>query len=351
VRGEAETYVPPMFAQSVQQARDEMPGRTVRELLGQAQQPPFRQLVRDADVKPDDISVSPASGNQREKNAQDNPLGWDFPLWQLKELQNLDDNHPPFRLDLWLEAGDTDADEPPGPDGAVRPHLSKSKETFSFLIVPENTLLTKIGEDQAKQYAALNQRFQTLQEKVETVKKNITDLGSANVKVSDLISTSVRAQQVNETLENTLATTTDVYRAYVRIVREEQLNVIRMDKITDTEEKIVDPLKAVIDGDFPPVLDANGKFRKVLDDRGMSDKDRIDASRAAGKDVTDKLTTLLNDLEAVLREMKGKESLEKLAEKLQAIADGVQHSHDVAKGIAVQLQDKFFDEPMPPKKP
>ena len=87
--------------------------------------------------------------------------------------QVFEDNHPFYRMDLWLEATDTDADEQVGPDGTPKPHLTKSKETFSFLIVPESVLLSKIGEDEVKQYAALNKRFQELQEKAATLETSV----------------------------------------------------------------------------------------------------------------------------------------------------------------------------------
>ena len=73
--------------------------------LGKVQKPPFRQLVHDFEIKPDETD-----------RPQDDPLGCDFPLWKLMP-QVFEDNHPFYRMDLWLEATDTDADEQVGPDG------------------------------------------------------------------------------------------------------------------------------------------------------------------------------------------------------------------------------------------
>ena len=113
-------------------------------------------------------------------------------------------------------------------------------------MVPENTLLAKIGEDRAKQYALLNQRYQTLQEKAETMRKNVTDLGLPNAQIRDVVATSVLAQQVAETVDNTLATTQDVYRAYTRIIREEHVSAewaLRraVDQIRAVFNRIEDP--------------------------------------------------------------------------------------------------------------
>ena len=132
--------------------------------------------------------------------------------------QALEDNHPYYRMDLWMEATDTDADEQRGTDGAPIPHLSKSKETFSFLIVPESVLLMKIGEDEGKQYAALNKRFQELQEKAQALDVGVHNIERPDVQVKDLLAPSTRAEQSNETIENCLATTREVYSNYQRMV-------------------------------------------------------------------------------------------------------------------------------------
>ena len=364
---DAQSYVPPLFAQSLRDSRtldiaippggvDALPApqkflaqnamgeflkkETIDQLLKGPQKPPFRQLVHDLEIKPDLAD-----------HVQEDPLSCDFPLWTLKPLQDLEDNHPFYRMDLWLEATDTDADEQVGADGAPKPHLSKSKETFSFLIVPESVLLAKIGEDEVKQYASLNKRYQELQEKTATMDAGITGLDRPDIQVKDLLAPSTRAEQVNELLENSLATTREVYSAYQRIVREEQLNVIRREKIESNQDKIVLPLHHIIDVDFPAVLEANAKFRAALDNKGISDKDRIDASRLAGKDLSLKTAQLLTNLNAVLEVMKGITGIDTLVQAATHIAEGVHNQETTAKAIHDKLEDDFFGPDTPPKKP
>jgi hypothetical protein len=345
---EADSYAPPRFAQIVRDAQDDLPLENVKDLLAQPQLPPFRQLVHDVDMKPDEIEVFPPGPGQAGKTAQDNRLDWDFPLWKLQQLQNLEDNHPPYRMDLWLEATDTDADEPLQ-GGEVKPHLSKSKETFAFLIVPESQLLAKIGEDEVKQYVSMNKRCQDLQEKAGLMDTGINALNGANVQVKDLLGPSTRAEKINEDLENTLATTREVLANYQRMVKEEELNVVSIKKITDTQDTIVAPLKEIIDLDFPAVLDANAKFRKALDDKGMSDKDRIVASEAAGKDVSKAMATLLKDLNAVLEVMRGIGDLQQLIDAATIISRGVHDLNLAAVELQHKLEDNFFDNPTPKK--
>ncbi len=335
---DAQSYAPPAFAQKLREPGDEfLAHQTVLDDLSKTQKPPFRQLVHDFEIKPDETD-----------RPQDDPLGSDFPLWKLMP-QVFEDNHPFYRMDLWLEATDTDADEQVGPDGAPKPHLTKSKETFSFLIVPESVLLSKIGEDEVKQYASLNKRFQELQEKAATLEQNVSNIAQPTTAVKDLLAPSTRAEQINETLENGLATAREVHTNYQRMVREEQLNVIRREKIEQTLEKIVAPLHAIIENDYPAVQEANAKFRKTLDDKTLPDKDRIVASAAAGQEVNRRMAKLLADLTAVLEVMKGLEGLDTLLQDVIKIADGVHSQEEMAKAIKVDLENQFFDEPTPKK--
>jgi hypothetical protein len=355
---DAETYSPPLFSQNVRDATDEfLPTATIKELLGQGQKLPFRQLLHDFDVLPDVISPF---REDKPFGVQDDRLANDFPLWKLMP-QALEDNHPYYRMDLWLEATDTDADEQIGANGAPIPHLSKSKETFSFLIVPESVLLMKIGEDEGKQYAALNKRYQELQEKAQALDVGVHNIERPEVQVKDLLAPSTRAEQSNETIENCLATTREVYSNYQRMVREEQLNVIQAKKIVESETRIVTPLGKILegtpgaveekyrDGNFPAVLEANANFRKALDEKGMSDKERIDASRAAGKELNRRMALLMANLNEVLEVMRGLEGLESLTQRLGLIAEGVHNLELTAAAIKHILEDSFFDVPAPKK--
>src|SRR5207302_5173111 len=105
----------------------------------------------------------------------------------------------------------------------------------------------KIGEDEVKLYASLNKRYQDLQEKSATLDTSIGSLDRPDVAVKDLLAPSTRAEQINEVVENTLATTREVYTTYQRIVREEQLNVVRREKIDHAQQMIVEPLRAILD--------------------------------------------------------------------------------------------------------
>ncbi len=336
---DAQSYAPPSFFQKLREPGNEfLPHQTVVDELGKVQKPPFRQLVHDFEIKPDETD-----------RPQDDPLGSDFPLWKVMP-QVFEENHPFYRMDLWLEATDTDADEQVGPDGTPKPHLTKSKETFSFLIVPESVLLSKIGEDEVKQYALLNKRFQELQEKAGALEASVGNISRPDTAVKDLLAPSTRAEQINETLENGLATAREVHTNYQRMVREEQLNVIRKEKIEQSQDKIVLPLHLIIDNDYPAVMEANAKFRKTLDDKTMADKDRIVASAAAGQEVNRRMAKLLADLNSVLEVMKGLEGLDTLVQRITLIADGVHNLEVLAKAVKDHLEDIFFDSDTPPKK-
>ncbi len=75
----------------------------------------------------------------------------DFPLWKL-ELQLPSGNRnivqPRYKMQLWVEAIDTDVDTEPLRDGKTQPHISPTKEKFQFLVVGENDLLIEIGGEE-----------------------------------------------------------------------------------------------------------------------------------------------------------------------------------------------------------
>ena len=352
----ASSYTPPRFAETVREARDGLPSETVKQLLARPQEPPFRQLVRDVQVQPDTWA-----------DVQGDPLGYDFPLWTQKVA--LDDNHPFYRMDFWLEASDIDADDPPGP------HVSKSKETFTFLVVRENVLMAEIGKDEAKQYGALHKRFQDLgrlvmdkrefdaltQSEREPGKDSHDDLADEtaaltlalakindpDVKPSDLLQQSVRAGNVIEALEKALAETRVAVDKYDKLLREEQLNVVNKEVIDYTQKNILEKLQDLLaaNGDFTQAQDGVGRFRKALDERTMSDKDRIDAARIAGTDLKPKMTTLMKDLYAVLESMRGRENLQSLKDRLNGIDTGVVSLKNDTDAIRKYLEGKIFDEP------
>ncbi len=167
------SYSPPQFRELLRDSRDGLTSDAIHNYLAKPQLLPFRRLKSDAEIKTDTILVGK---DKKSKNPKDwhsawedlasdtdaprNPLHWDFPLWRRGLV--LDDSKPFYRLDLWLEASDTYAGDPAAAGGPPQPHVSKSKETFAFLVVNETFLLGHIGQDEAKQYGSLHKRFQDL---------------------------------------------------------------------------------------------------------------------------------------------------------------------------------------------
>ena len=87
------------------------------------------------------------------------------------------------------------------------------------------------------------------------------------------------------------------------------MNVVNKEVIDYTQKNILEKLQDLLaaNGDFTQAQDGVGRFRKALDERTMSDKDRIDAARIAGTDLKPKMTTLMKDLYAVLESMPARE--------------------------------------------
>ena len=91
-------------------------------------------------------------------------------------------------------------------------------------------------------------------------------------------------------------------------------------------------------------MEANAKFRKTLDDKTMSDKDRIVASAAAGQEVNRRMAKLLADLNAVLEVMKGLEGLDTLVQRSSGSRTACIAWKRRPRRSRTKLEDQFFDD-------
>src|SRR5262249_22977406 len=115
-----------------------LPMRTVQELLGKPRTMPYRTLFKDFTIEPD-----------LWEKAEVDPLAYDFPMWTAN-LKAPDERAVQLRykMRLWLEAVDGDVDSEKDKDGSPKPHVSKSKDIFNFVIVSETELLTEIAKEE-----------------------------------------------------------------------------------------------------------------------------------------------------------------------------------------------------------
>src|SRR5262249_15766029 len=136
--------------------REMLPWATVKGWLNKPRQPSFRKLLSDFTLSPDRWMENDENPDQplRWLRAQDTKatLGSDLPLWKLlyrgQGLKAKDDKpQRRFLIEVRLVVEDTYT-EGERKNGVPVPHVTTSGETFTFVVVPENELLARIGEEE-----------------------------------------------------------------------------------------------------------------------------------------------------------------------------------------------------------
>jgi hypothetical protein len=318
-----------------------LPMQTVRELLGRKQKEPFRQLLRNFALKPDE-PLKP----------EEDPLGCDFPLWKLNlKVADERQTQPRYRMELWLEAADNDLDSEKGRDGRPRPHTSPSGEKFTFVVVSENELVTEVNKEEEVLYDKLDGMFGKTQENEARLVQTNVDLSSASVKVEDLRNMSDRAERIGEALEKGQRDTREVYLAYERILRELKTNQVRADLVQRIENAIVKPLARVEGEEFERTRNKVLEFRQALDNADLAGPARVEAARKAGAQAKEQMHQLIDQVAKILASMQGLTDIKKLIKMLRDIEEQEQRQHDVVEKIRAELLRKLLDVDKPMKKP
>src|SRR5205823_6050588 len=93
-----------------------------------------------------------------------------------------DDVQPRYRLQLWLEAVDTDVENgkevlKTAKGVEFRGNRGRSKETLTFIVVPENELLSEIAKEEDGLYIKLGEQIKRLKDgldKLDDLKRDLT---------------------------------------------------------------------------------------------------------------------------------------------------------------------------------
>jgi hypothetical protein len=300
---------------------------TIREELVKKQKEPYRTLLRNFKIQPDEWT-------QPDLDA----VGCDLPLWKTNPSLKMTDPtrpQPRYQMQLWLEAVDTDLDSDKSKDGKPQPHLKVSEEKFTFFVVSENELLTEIAKEEEKQYTDLDTMYQRLLETQAKLVQTNLDLTSSALKVEELGPMSARTDQVNEVLEKSQNATKEVYSAYARILREMKTNQVSQKFIDQVEKNIVDPLKNV-DRTFDETRDSVTGFRTVLDSKDIA------ASRTAGSAAKEQVRTLVLAIDKILASMQKMTDINELVKRIAEIEKNEAEQYEMIKKINEELEDQIF---------
>jgi hypothetical protein len=308
---------------------------TVMTLLREKQREPYRKLLSEFTLTPDpwtNNDEDPTNPN-RWVRAQDqrSPLACDLPLWALyfrdrdgkeKPLKDPDDTRPQkrFQIEIRLTTEDTflEGEIDPKTKQPI-PHVSPSGETFTFIIVPDNELLARIGEEEETKYRDLQKAYKPLPENLNRIRDIDFALSAAGLKEAELNAFISRCDSLAEILKTSQQDCKAVYQAYERILREMRVNQLREDVVSKVYKTIVAPLGRVSDVQFDKTHASVVELRRALDNPELAVPARAEASRQRAGEARKQLNELVTQLNAILSAMEGLAKLNELIAELARI--------------------------------
>ena len=243
---------------------------------------------------------------------------------------------PRYRLQLWLEATDTDI--------LTGPHRGQSKERFNFVIVPEEELLSEIAKEEENHHVKLEEAVRRLREDEGKLTQMKLDLAvQGGVKKDQFGPMSLRTEEVEQILEKTSTTVNEVFNDYKRILEELKLNRIQtLNYVKNIEDNIVAKLREAIDGDYPEADKLSKELHRLLDaDEADLAKKNTDV-RAANDAALAQLTKLIKRLDDVLASMEKLTNINKLIAMLLQIQEGLGSQELQYQERKKDLEDLLF---------
>lgn len=345
--GNEQLFDLPVFAQAVQtnkpgDGRSEIIDRaTLLGLLAARQREPYRKLFREFLLTPDRWIDSFAETDEDQANptrwykANDarSPLGGDLPLWQLtwrdrdgrdRPIKDPDDTKPQkrFVIEVRLLVEDNYLDGAlDARTGRPVPHVSPSGETFTFVVVPENELLSRIAEEEEAKYRELQKAFKPLPENLDRLREvNFALSGGASGVDGNLLNSFVaRCDSLAEVLKTSQQDVKGVYATYEKIIREMRVNQVREDVLTKVYRSIYVPLGQVADRQFDRTHDAVIALRRALDVPAQPVAARVADAGPKAAQARKELNDLVSQLNAILAAMEGLSKINELIAELARI--------------------------------
>jgi len=348
----------------------------IEERLKQAQGLPYRPMLNRYDLAADkyDERKGESARLTQEKN--------DFPVQAVRivegtgrpqALKVVGENtfQPRYKLQIWVEGIDNDVESARDRNGLPQPHLTTSKDRFSFLVVPEFELLLEINKSEE----ALNYRLiqlsrgdeggksweakESLSAVQDELGKDLVQLSGGNVKTDEVNQMAARVRARKALMAKGRTYCQDVLNDYNLLMLEMDLNRINEDEVTKKRRDVVVPLAKVIDAAFP-------KAETALDvlDRGLLQAGRGGAgmpaeaaalaqAKAQGNVAAAAVRDLQNELEAIIQALEQVANLAKEIEKLKKLAERKQAESELYDRIRKAIEESLFKDlgGTPPKNP
>ncbi|HEX5269538.1 MAG TPA: MFS transporter, partial [Gemmataceae bacterium] len=232
------------------------------------------------------------------------------------KVEDRDATQPRYKLQLWMEAVDTDvetgADTLTTPRGVqYKANRGRSTNTISFLVIPESDLLAEIAKEEDTLYIKLGEQIKRLKDGLDKLDDMKRDLTVEGLKEPQFVAMQARSDELKQTLEKGELTVGEVSADYQRILKELITNRVEPAVIERVQKQIVEPLNAAVSGDENN-RNANDTFPRVR--AGIADlqtavsaqidlNPRIQQSRTANDEARVRLNGLIKRLSDVLDKM------------------------------------------------
>jgi hypothetical protein len=301
--------------------------------------------------------------DEKDPRNKDTDLPYYFSLDQVKspegkplKVDERDEARPRYRMQMWLEAIDTDIEtgkEVLKTARGVEYHGNRgvSKERLTFIVVPENELLSEIAKEEDNLYIKLGEQVNRLKDGLNKLDRMKDDLNVQGLKSEQFLGMMARSDELAQTVERGELAAGEVYADYQRILRELIAN--RVEATTKHVEKdIVEPLNVALNGndDDKGATDNFPKTRAGIADLKAAVAEEGDAKAKAAKtsakvdEVRLRMNGLIKRLTDVLDKMEALQGITDLIKKLQVIETEQNRQKDILAVLLRQMQDEFFNQ-------
>jgi hypothetical protein len=273
------------------------------------------------------------------------------------KVEDRDSIQPRYRLQLWMEAVDTDIETgrevlTTAKGVEYRGNRGRSKETLTFIVVPENELLAEIAKEEDNLYIKLGEQIKRLKDGLDKLDDMKRDLTVQGLKADQFVAMQARADELAQTLDKGELTCNEVSSDYQRILKELVTNRVEPAMIERVQKQIVEPLNVAVNGDendkkatdtFPMTKAGITDLRNVVAGEANLD-DKITKARAATDEARLRLNGLIKRLNDVLDKMEALKDINKLIKDLQEIEREENRQKEVLQAIKKIIDDKLLDD-------
>ena len=244
---------------------------------------------------------------------------------------------PRYRMRLWIVATDNNVETGPG--------IGQSKEKSVVLIVSENDLLLEIAKDEESLHLKLEDAVSRLRDAKLKLEQVAQELPAIQPK--EFSPMAVRLDEIQETLVKSWDVSREILTDYQKILKELQINQVRLSIIERVERNICLPLADANNQHFDLTDKSLAAFHKTLEDQ----KKDMPAGEAANKQLQD----LIDRLNRVLDAMGDTTAINKLIEQLTKIEEAERNANQYfnelyGKKKEELLEKEFGPSSKPPEK-